>query len=111
MSRALQLLLGFGRVRCAAPHQSVRCACYRPPMHAQSSSSTIGPMTGPMTAARFFDAKLSELPCTELVQCLRDLAGEEREIQAAFLVHLEEFDRRRWYLDSGHASLWDWCLR
>jgi hypothetical protein len=42
---------------------------------------------------------------------LHDLVGEERNIQVDFLLHLDEFDRRRAYLEEGYGSLWDWCLR
>jgi hypothetical protein len=28
-----------------------------------------------------------------------------------FLLHLDEFDRRRAYVDAGYRSLWDYCLR
>ncbi|WP_242344479.1 HNH endonuclease [Anaeromyxobacter terrae] len=42
---------------------------------------------------------------------LRELAGEERNVQVDFLLHLDEFDRRRAYVEAGHASLWAFCLK
>ncbi|WP_242343272.1 HNH endonuclease [Anaeromyxobacter terrae] len=42
---------------------------------------------------------------------LCELAGEERNVQADFLLHLEEFDRRRAFVEAGHASLWAYCLK
>ncbi|ABS25722.1 HNH endonuclease [Anaeromyxobacter sp. Fw109-5] len=47
---------------------------------------------------------------TLLAQRLRELAGEERDVQVEFLLHLEEFDRRRAYVDAGYPSLWAYCL-
>ncbi|WP_242341407.1 MULTISPECIES: HNH endonuclease [Anaeromyxobacter] len=41
---------------------------------------------------------------------LRELAGEERNVQVDFLLHLDEFDRRRAFVEIGHASLWAYCL-
>ncbi|WP_242360582.1 HNH endonuclease [Anaeromyxobacter sp. SG17] len=41
---------------------------------------------------------------------LRELAGEERNVQVDFLLHLDEFDRRRAFVEVGHASLWAYCL-
>ncbi|WP_242360615.1 HNH endonuclease [Anaeromyxobacter sp. SG17] len=41
---------------------------------------------------------------------LRELAGEERAVQVDFLLHLNEFDRRRAFVEVGHASLWAYCL-
>ncbi len=37
-------------------------------------------------------------------------AGEERNVQVDFLLHLDEFDRRRAFVDAGHPSLWSYCL-
>jgi 5-methylcytosine-specific restriction endonuclease McrA len=42
---------------------------------------------------------------------LRELAGEERNVQVDFLLHLAEFDRRRAFVEAGHASLWAFCLQ
>ncbi|WP_242347103.1 HNH endonuclease [Anaeromyxobacter terrae] len=42
---------------------------------------------------------------------LRELAGEERNVQADFLLHLDEFERRRAFVEAGHASLWAYCLK
>ncbi len=32
-----------------------------------------------------------------------------RQVQVEFLLHLDEFDRRRAYLDLGFGSLWEYC--
>jgi 5-methylcytosine-specific restriction endonuclease McrA len=56
-------------------------------------------------------AALSVLDTAALASRLRDLAGNEREIQADFLLFLAEFDSRRAYLDLGYGSLWDYLLR
>src|SRR5919206_625621 len=53
----------------------------------------------------------ASLDSDALARRLAELAGDEREILVEFLVHLEEFDRRRGYLDLGHDSLWDYCRR
>ncbi len=41
---------------------------------------------------------------------LHELAGDERNVQVDFLLHLGEFDRREGYLDAGYRSLWEYCL-
>jgi len=53
----------------------------------------------------------SSLDSAALAGRLRDLAGHERNVQVEFLLHLDEFDRRRAYLEAGYGSLWDYCLR
>ncbi|MFL5301214.1 MAG: HNH endonuclease [Anaeromyxobacteraceae bacterium] len=53
----------------------------------------------------------ASLDSAALALRLAELAGDEREILVEFLVHLEEFDRRRAYLDAGHDSLWAYCQR
>jgi hypothetical protein len=53
----------------------------------------------------------SSLDSADLACRLRDLAGDERNVQVDFLIHLDEFDRRRAYLEAGYGSLWDYCLR
>jgi 5-methylcytosine-specific restriction endonuclease McrA len=53
----------------------------------------------------------SSLDSASLTRRLGELAGDERNVQVDFLLHLDEFDRRRAYLDAGHGSLWDYCLR
>ncbi|WP_242356039.1 MULTISPECIES: HNH endonuclease [unclassified Anaeromyxobacter] len=45
-----------------------------------------------------------------LAHRLSELAGEERNVQVDFLLHLDEFDRRRAFVEAGHASLWSYCL-
>ncbi len=54
---------------------------------------------------------IASLDSKLLARRLRDLMGEERNIQVDFLLHLDEYDRRRAYLEEGFGSLWDWCLR
>jgi hypothetical protein len=53
----------------------------------------------------------SSLDTTALAHRLRDLAGDERNVQVDFLLHLAEFDHRRAYLDAGYGSLWDYLLK
>ncbi|ABS27236.1 HNH endonuclease [Anaeromyxobacter sp. Fw109-5] len=52
----------------------------------------------------------SALDSTLLAQRLRELAGQERDVQVEFLLHLEVFDRRRAYVEAGYPSLWAYCL-
>jgi hypothetical protein len=52
----------------------------------------------------------SSLDSTALARRLAELVGDERNLQVHFLLHLDEFDRRRAYLDAGFGSLWDYCL-
>jgi hypothetical protein len=53
----------------------------------------------------------SSLDSTALSRRLGELAGHERAVQVEFLIHLDEFDRRRAWLEAGYGSLWDYCLR
>jgi hypothetical protein len=53
----------------------------------------------------------SSLDSDTLTRRLVELAGDERNVQVDFLVHLDEFDRRHAYLDAGCESLWEYCLR
>ncbi len=53
----------------------------------------------------------SSLDSAALARRLAELAGDERDVQVDFLLHLDEFDRRRAYLEEGHRSLWEYCLR
>lgn len=55
-------------------------------------------------------AAISALPSDLLARRLVALAGEERAVQADFLLHLDEFDSRRAYLPLGFPSLWAYCL-
>ncbi|HEY6105051.1 MAG TPA: HNH endonuclease signature motif containing protein [Anaeromyxobacteraceae bacterium] len=52
----------------------------------------------------------SSLDSRTLARRLGELAGDERQVQVEFLLHLEEFDRRRAWLELGYGSLWTWCL-
>jgi hypothetical protein len=52
----------------------------------------------------------STLDSPALARRLADLAGDERRVQVDFLLHLDEFDRRRAYLEEGYGSLWEYCL-
>ncbi len=53
---------------------------------------------------------LSSLDARSLARRLGELASEERHVQVEFLLHLDEFDRRRAWLELGYGSLWTWCL-
>ncbi len=57
------------------------------------------------------DTTPASLDSTALSRRLGELAGHEREVQVEFLLHLEEFDRRRAWAEAGYPSLWEWCLR
>ena len=52
----------------------------------------------------------SSLDSNALALRLVELAGEEREVQVDFLLHLAEFEARRAYVEAGHSSLWSYCL-
>lgn len=52
----------------------------------------------------------SSLPSDALARRLGELVSDERRVQVEFLLHLDEFDRRRAYLEAGYGSLWDFCL-
>jgi 5-methylcytosine-specific restriction endonuclease McrA len=51
------------------------------------------------------------LDSTALSRRLAALAGDERELQVEFLLHLDAFDQRRGWAEAGYPSLWEWCLR
>src|SRR5919205_1291879 len=53
----------------------------------------------------------SSLAADALARRLADLVGEERHVQAEFLVHLDEYDRRRAWAEAGFPSLWEYLLR
>ena len=53
----------------------------------------------------------SSLDSNALVHRLRQLVGDERSVQVDFLLHLDEFDRRKAFLQAGFGSLWEYCLR
>ena len=53
---------------------------------------------------------LSSLDARTLARRLGELAGDERQVQVEFLLYLDEFDRRRAYLELGFGSLWTYCL-
>jgi hypothetical protein len=52
----------------------------------------------------------SSLDSNALTLRLAELAGEEREVQVDFLLHLAEFEARRVYVELGFSSLWSYCL-
>jgi len=52
----------------------------------------------------------SSLPSPALARRIEDLCRAERNLQADFLLHLDEYDRRRAYLEAGYGSLWSYCL-
>jgi 5-methylcytosine-specific restriction endonuclease McrA len=51
------------------------------------------------------------LDAAALSRRLSALAGDEREVQVEFLLHLDAFDGRRGWAEAGYPSLWEWCLR
>ena len=51
------------------------------------------------------------LDSAALSRRLSELAEHEREVQVEFLLHLDEYDRRRAYLEEGYDSLWAYCQR
>jgi hypothetical protein len=65
-----------------------------------------------VTGGQFMNAAApSSLGSEILARRLRELAGEERNVHVDFLLHLDEFDRRRAFLEAGYESLWTYCLR
>lgn len=54
---------------------------------------------------------LVDLSNEALATRLRQYLGEERGAQVAFLLHLEEFDRREEWRRLGYATLWQYCRR
>ncbi len=57
------------------------------------------------------DTTPASLDSVQLSRRLGELAGHERQLQVEFLLHLEEYDRRRAWAEDGYPSLWEWCLR
>jgi 5-methylcytosine-specific restriction endonuclease McrA len=55
--------------------------------------------------------QIADLDSEVLTARLGELLGQERQVQVEFLLHLEEFDRRRQYEAKGYASLWEFCRR
>jgi hypothetical protein len=53
----------------------------------------------------------SSLASDLLARRLRELTGEERTVLVEFLLHLDEYDRRRAWAEAGYDSLWNYCLR
>jgi 5-methylcytosine-specific restriction endonuclease McrA len=51
------------------------------------------------------------LDSATLSRRLGELARDERAVQVEFLLHLDEYDRRRAFVDAGYASLWDYLTR
>ena len=47
------------------------------------------------------------LDATALSRRLSALAGDEREVQVEFLLHLDVFDQRRTWAEAGYPSLWE----
>jgi hypothetical protein len=79
----------------AQVHQSMSEPC----------ANTLGTMEVPMVNA----PDPSTLDSTHLARRLAELAGEERTVLVEFLLHLEEFDRRRAWAEAGYDSLWNYC--
>lgn len=46
-----------------------------------------------------------------LARRLAELVADERAALVDFLIHLEEFDRRRAWAEAGYDSLWTYCQR
>lgn len=57
------------------------------------------------------EGQLSTVDVHSLSERLRGLAGDERNVQAEVLLHLDALDRRRGYAELGYPSLWECCLR
>jgi 5-methylcytosine-specific restriction endonuclease McrA len=53
----------------------------------------------------------SSLAPDVLARRLAELVAEERGALVEFLLHLEEFDRRRAWAEAGYDSLWTYCQR
>jgi HNH endonuclease len=53
----------------------------------------------------------SSLSSDALARRLAELAGDERQVQVDFLLHLDAFDQRRAWLQAGCELLWTYCLR
>jgi 5-methylcytosine-specific restriction endonuclease McrA len=53
----------------------------------------------------------SSLSPEALARRLAELVASEREALVEFLLHLEEFDRRRLWAEAGYDSLWNYCQR
>jgi hypothetical protein len=53
----------------------------------------------------------SSLASDALARRLAELVGDERNVQVDFLLHLDEFDRRRAWAEAGFPSLWEYALR
>ncbi len=51
----------------------------------------------------------SSLDSKALAVRLAELTGDGRNIEVDFLRHLDEYDRRRAYLEAGYGSLWTYC--
>jgi len=57
------------------------------------------------------DTAPASLDSAQLSRRLGELAGHERQLQVEFLLHLDEFDRRKAWAEAGYPSVWEWCLR
>jgi hypothetical protein len=64
-----------------------------------------------LASSAVFSAIPAALDSAALARRLAQLAGDERAVQAEFLVHLEELDRRKGWAEAGYGSLWEWCLK
>ena len=51
------------------------------------------------------------LDANSLERRLCDLLGDERNVQADFLLHFAEFARRKGYEKLGHKNLWNYCRK
>jgi hypothetical protein len=74
-------------------------------------SKTRATMFG-VIGGQFMNAAAPSTVGTEiLARRLRELAGDERNVQVDFLLHLDEFDRRLAFREAGYDSLWTYCLQ
>ncbi len=55
-------------------------------------------------------SRARSLDSKALAARLAERTGEGRHIEVDFLLHLDEYDRRRAYLEAGYGSLWTYCL-
>jgi hypothetical protein len=55
-------------------------------------------------------SNISTLTNEELLANLSNLAVRERECTLAVILHLAELDKRKYYLQMGVASLFEYCM-
>ena len=55
--------------------------------------------------------EIRDLDAISLEKRLRELLGNERNVQVDFLLHLAEFDRRHVHEGLGYSNIWNYCRR